>query len=218
MVTTQILGGGIVELSWDQAPSTTADPTPPPTNLRAGPAVGASTNRLSIETGIVPASDTCALAGYNVYISGSMPVLPIPANLWVALPPTNNTPAPVAPAGSFYLITALWNCGGTIVESGLTGSGSNQTGVPAPPNITNVRVGGKLKATGSGFSDAVDVFLDGIAFSKPGSVRNGNTLVVQKGGLVDGRAISDVLVPGKTVLFSFRNGDGGIAAFNFTQQ
>jgi uncharacterized repeat protein (TIGR01451 family) len=33
--TTEILGGGVVELSWDQAPSTAADPTPPPTNLKS---------------------------------------------------------------------------------------------------------------------------------------------------------------------------------------
>src|SRR5262249_34453204 len=44
---TGILGGGIVELSWDQDPSTPANPTPPPINLRAGPAASASTNHLS---------------------------------------------------------------------------------------------------------------------------------------------------------------------------
>jgi hypothetical protein len=59
--------------------------------------------------------------------------------------------------------------------------------------LTSARVTGKVRAIGSGFTDAVDVFLDGVAFSKPGGVRNDNTLVVQKGGLVDGRAISDVL-------------------------
>jgi len=109
-----------------------------------------------------------------------MPVQTIPANLWLALPPANNTPAPVAPGGTFYVITTLWNCGGTIIESGLTGSvGSNQTGVAAPPNIANVRAGGKLRVTGGGFSDAVEVFLDGIAFTKPAGVRNDNTIVVQ---------------------------------------
>jgi len=219
MLTNPILGGGIVELSWDQAPSTAADPTPPPTNLRAGPAASASASELSIASGIVQAADSCALTGYNVYMSTSMPVQTIPANLWKVLPPTNNTPMPVAPAGNFYVVTTLWNCGGNIVESGLTGSGgSNQTGVPAPPTIMSVRAGGKLRATGAGFTDAVDVFLDGVAFSKPSSIRNDNTLLIQKGALVDGRSASDVLVPGKTVLISFRNSDGGIGAFAYTQQ
>jgi uncharacterized repeat protein (TIGR01451 family) len=215
---TQILGGGIVELSWDQAPSTAANPTPAPTNLRAGPAASASASELSDNT-VAPASDTCALVGYNVYLSTSMPVQTIPANLWVALPPTNNTPAPVAPSGTFYVVTTLWNCSGTIVESGLTGSGgSNQTGVAAPPNIASVRAGGKLRVTGTGFSDAVDVFFDGVAFSKPASVRNDNTMVVQKGVLVDGRVPADLLSSGKTVLISIRNSNGGIGAFSYTQQ
>jgi uncharacterized repeat protein (TIGR01451 family) len=220
MLTNPILGGGIVELSWDQAPSTAADPTPPPTNLRAGPAASALASELSIGKGIGPAaSDTCPLIGYNVYKSTSLPVETIPENLWHVLPPTNNTPMPVAPAGSFYMVTSLWNCGGNIVETGLTGSGgSNQVGVPAPPNIMSVRVGGKLRATGDGFTDAVEVFLDNVAFSRPSSIRNDNTLLIQKGTLVDGRSASDVFVPGKTVLISFKNSDGGIGAFVYTQQ
>ena len=217
-VTTQILGGGIVELSWDQAPSTAANPTPAPTNLRAGPA-SAPPSELSSQSAVTPESDACTLMGYNVYLSTSMPVQTIPANLWVALPPANSTPAPVAPNGTFYVITTLWNCGGTIIESGLTGSGgSNQTGVAAPPNIMNVRVGGKLRATGTGFSDVIDVFLDAVAFSKAAGVKNDNTMVVQKGPLVDGRVLSDVLSSGKTVLISFRNSNGGIGAFSYTQQ
>jgi uncharacterized repeat protein (TIGR01451 family) len=214
---TEILGGGVVELSWDQAPSTAADPTPPPTNLKAAPAASASSTE-SVQRGVTPASDTCALSGYNVYLSTSTPVQTIPANLWLALPPTTSTPAPVAPGGTFYVVTTLWNCGGNIVESGLSGSGSNQTGVPAPPSVSSVRVGGKLRAMGTGFSDTVDVFIDGVAFSKPAGVRNGNTMIVQKGPLVDGHALSDVLTPGKTILISFRNNDGGIGAFSYTQQ
>ena len=92
------------------------------------------------------------------------------------------------------------------------------TGVPTPPGISSVRVGGKLRATGSGFSDAVDVFIDGVAFQKPAGVRSDNTLIIQKGPLVDGHALSDLLAPGKTILISFRNSDVGIGAFSYTQQ
>jgi uncharacterized repeat protein (TIGR01451 family) len=219
MLATPILGGGIVELSWDQAPSTAADPTPAPTNVRFGPAASAAASELSREGGLAPADGACSLMGYNVYKSASTPVETIPVNLWLALPPTMSTPFPVAPGGEFVAVTNLWNCGGNIIESPTTGSGgSNQTGIPSPPTVMSVRVGGKLRATGIGFSDAVEVLLGGVSFVKPSSLRNDNTLLIQKGTLVDGKSLSDVLLPGKTVLISFRNSDGGIGVFNYTQQ
>jgi uncharacterized repeat protein (TIGR01451 family) len=219
-VTTQILGGGIAELSWDQAPSTAADPTPPPTNLRVSPASTALAGELSAQHDVLPQDGICVILGYNVYKSDSMPVQTIPANLFIAMaPPTNGVPVPVAPGGTFYVVTSLWNCGGTMIESGLTGSGgSNQTGVPAPPTITNIRVGGKLRATGSGFTDVVDVFVDAVAFAKQAVVKSDNALVLQKGPLVDGRFLTDVLTQGKAILISFRNSNGGIGAFSYTQQ
>ena len=81
-----------------------------------------------------------------------------------------------------------------------------------------VKVGGKLKANGSEFTDSVEVFVDGVAFARPASVSSDNGLVVQKGPLVDGRFLTDVLTPGKTVLISFRNSTGGIGAFSYTKQ
>jgi hypothetical protein len=175
---------------------------------------------LSAEVTVLPQDTGCFITAYNIYKSESTPVQTIPDNLWIAMvPPTNGVPAPVAPGGTFYAVTTLWNCGGTLIESGLTGSGgSNQTGVPTPPAITNVRVGGKLRATGSGFTDAVDVFVDGVAFARPAAVRSDNAMVVQKGPLVDGRFLTDLLSGGKTILISFRNSNGGIGAFSYTQQ
>jgi hypothetical protein len=176
--------------------------------------------QLSAQGAVLPQDGNCVITGYNVYKSQSTPVQTTPDNLWLAMvSPTNGVPAPVAPGGTFYVVTTLWNCGGTMIESGLTGSGgSNQTGVPAPPNITDVRVGRKLRAAGTGFTDAVDVFVDGVAFAKPAAVRTDNALVVQKGPLVDGRFLTDLLSGGKTVLISFRNSNGGIGAFSYTQQ
>jgi hypothetical protein len=117
------------------------------------------------------------------------------------------------------VVTSLWGCGGTIIESGLTGSGgSNQTGVPAGPVILSIKAGGKIKATGTGFTDDVQVFIGAVGFSRPASVRNENTLVVQKGALADGSNLGDVLTPGKTVIMSFRNRNGGIGSFSFTAQ
>jgi uncharacterized repeat protein (TIGR01451 family) len=217
-VTTQILGGSVVELSWDQAPSTAASPNPAPANLRVSPA-SSPKPKASALGAPSSGSDTCTLTGYNIYLSNSTsPPETVPANLWLALSPAGSALVPVAPDGASYVVTALWSCGGTITESGLTGSGgSNQTSLPAPPSITGVSIADKLRATGSGFSDAVDVFLDGVGFLKPAGVRNENTLIIQKGPLTDGRAPSDVLVQGKTVIVSFRNSNGGIGALSYTQ-
>ena len=118
-----------------------------------------------------------------------------------------------APGGSFYVITNVWKCGDMTVESG----GSNQASVPAGPTIDRLKVGGKIKTIGSGFTDPAQVFLDGIGFSKP-AVFGDNTVVIQKGTLIDGRSILDVVTPGKTVVISVRNSNGGISSRAFTAQ
>jgi uncharacterized repeat protein (TIGR01451 family) len=205
---TPIMGGSVVLLSWDQPPSTPADPTPAPANLRIGPAASTAPPQLILENVVTQGSSTCQLLGYNEYLSTSLPIEIIPANLWESFPPANEVPTPVNPNGEFLQLTALWNCGGVITEALLS---SNQVTVPAPPTVMGVRVAGKLRASGTGFTDAVDVLMDGVKFSKQSSVRNNNTLIIQKGALIDGRGLLDVLVPGKTVLFSFRNSDGALA-------
>ena len=219
MATTPVLGGGIITLKWNQPAQVAPGSTPAPTNLMAGPGAGATNEAVIQGAGFVPPADAaCILTGYNIYISSSQPVLTIPSNLWLVVPPTTSSQAPVGPAGSFYVVTSLWNCGGTIVESGLTGSsGSNQTGVPAGPEIDSVKVGGKIKATGTGFADSVKVFIGGTGFSRGAAVKNSNTLVVQKGTLSDGTSVGDVITPGATVIISFQNSDGGIGSFSFTQ-
>jgi uncharacterized repeat protein (TIGR01451 family) len=219
MASTPILGGGIITLRWNQPAQVAPGSTPAPTNLMAGPGSGATSQVAVPADKIIPQADAaCILTGYNIYISSSQPVLTIPSNLWIVVPPTTNSQAPVGPAGSFYVVTSLWNCGGTIVESGLTGSsGSNQTGVPAGPEIDSVKVGGKIKATGTGFSDNVKVFIGGTGFSRAATVKNANMLVVQKGPLTDGTSVGDIVTPGTTVLISVQNSNGGIGSFSFTQ-
>jgi hypothetical protein len=118
-----------------------------------------------------------------------------------------------AESGSFYVITNVWQCGDTTVESG----GSNQAGVPAGPTINRMKVGGKIKAIGEGFTDPAEIFLDGVGFKKPAAFRD-STLIVQKGALTDGRFIGDIVTAGKTVVISVRNSNGGISSLAFTAQ
>jgi len=154
--------------------------------------------------------DACTLIGINVYKSGSTPVQPIPANLWVAVPPDNlQATLAAAPGGSFYVITNVWKCGDTIIESGV----SNQASVPAGPMVTNLKVTGKLKGLGSGFADGVQVFVNGVGFVKQ-SVFGDSTLVIQKGPLTDGTAISDIGIA-NSALVTFKNPDGGLGSFSF---
>jgi hypothetical protein len=149
--------------------------------------------------------------GYNIYISTTEPVQTVPANLWRTVPATNTASAPAAPAGSFYVVTTLYNCNGMIVESG----SSNQVGVPAGPTIRSVSVGGKIKVKGNGFSEGAEVFIDGVGFTKQAG--GGGSAIKQKGRLTDGRRIAEAVPSGRAVLFSVRNTNGGISSLSFTQ-
>jgi hypothetical protein len=213
---TAVKGGAVVKLVWDQPSPTAANPTPAPINLRIEPGsfTVAGVTTPDRETVISPSADApCTLSRVNVYKSDAQPVLLIPANLWKSVPPDQlQTAMSAAPGGSFYVITNVWQCGEMTIESG----GSNQAGSPAGPTVTRVKVGGKIKIIGSGFTDPAQVFFDGIAFAKQ-AVSSGTGLV-QKGLLADGRSPFDVATPGKIVIISVRNSDGGISSIAFTSQ
>ena len=212
---TSIKGGGVVKLVWDQPAPTPANPTPAPVNLRIEPGsftVVTTSDRAMV---ISPSADApCTLSRVNVYKSDAQPVLLIAENLWKSVPPDQlQTAMSAAPGGSFYVITNVWQCGEMTVESG----GSNEAGLPAGPTLSRVKVGGKIKIIGSGFTDPAQVFFDGIAFVKQ-AVFSDSTHIVQKGLLSDGRSAFDVATPGKTVLISVRNSNGGISSIAFTGQ
>lgn len=212
-----VRGGAVVKLVWDQPTPTAANPTPAPINLRlvpSGLATADFPDSNSITAAFVLAESPCTLLKVNVYKSDGQPVEIKPDNLWRSVPPDQlQTTMAAAPAGSFFLITNVWQCEARVVESG----GSNEAGVPAGPTISKLKVGGKIKASGSGFTDPPQVFLDGVGFNKP-AVFSDSTLVIQKGTLTDGRSILDVLTPGRTVVISVRNSNGGISSMAFTPQ
>lgn len=208
-----IMGGALVTLVWDQLVPTASDPTPAPVNLRVVPVGGAG---MQTAAGYKPAypqdSTPCTLVNVNIYKSDSPNVQPIPDNLWKTVPPGDvESTMAAAPGGSFYLLTNVWNCGGSIVESG----SSNEAGVPPGPTITKIKAGAKLKITGNGYSSTVMVFMDGIGFMKMPVFRT-PTLIVQKGSLTTGVSISDYLTPGRTVLVTVENSDGGMGTISIT--
>ena len=206
---TAVIGGAILELVWDQPAPTAADPTPAPENLRA---VVVTPFRPASGLDHVTPQDSCTLVDINVYKSDQPNVQTIPSNLWETVPPDMlQATMAVAPSGSFYVITNVWNCGGALMESGP----SNEASAPAGPTITNLKISGKLKATGTGYSGPVQVLVDGVGFLKSAVIKGGTT-VVQKGSLTDGTPISSI---GATApaLITIVNEDGGIGTFTYTK-
>jgi uncharacterized repeat protein (TIGR01451 family) len=202
-----VAGGAVIRLVWDEPAPTAANPTPAPENLRVV-LVAAAESALELDR-ITP-QDSCTLTAVNIYKSDQPNVQTIPANLWETVPPNMlQATMAAAPAGSFYVITNLWNCGGTVIESGP----SNQASVPAGPAITKLKVTAKLKAIGTGFSGPVQVLVDGVEFKKK-AVLQGSGIVIQKGTLTDGTPINSIGVT-KSVLITIVNKDGGLGTFAF---
>jgi virginiamycin B lyase len=203
--TVPVQGGAIVFLSWHQTASTATNPTPPPDSLKVSAGKPVITTELSDSEALEPAvTGPCTLTGYNIYKSDSLPVLTTDANRWEAnvAPDQAQATLAAAPAGSFYVMTSLWNCGGSIVESGASNTASECGG----PEVDHVKVGGKIKILGNNFTDPLSgtvttVFVDGFAFSKP-PVFLDSTFLKQKGTLnVNGTqtALLDY-ISGKTVI------------------
>jgi uncharacterized repeat protein (TIGR01451 family) len=218
-ISTPIVGGAIIKLVWDQPPPTASNPTPAPQNLRvelAGPPASTTMSNAEraacagcVSQRIAP-QDSCTLIRVNIYESNSTPVQPIPANFFVAVAPADaQATLAAAPGGTFAVITNVWQCGDTIIESGV----SNQVSVPTGPTVTGLKVTAKLKGLGSGFADGVQVFVNGVGFVKQ-AVLGDSTLVIQKGPLTDGTAIGDVGTA-NSVLVTFKNPDGGLGSFTF---
>ncbi len=204
---TTVQGGGSVELIWEQPDSTPVNPTPPPANVRvegSGPAVSRVT-----KTSVAPAANKCDLVEFKVYISPTRPVQVTPSNLWKSsVPPdARKITLPALPAGTFYIVVAVWRCDGTDVDS----PPSNEASAPPVPAVTKMVVKSQIKITGINFKSGLVISIDGVRFEERAVIKRGGTLVIQRGKLTDGRSIQDVLNSGKTVLMVLRNPDGGMA-------
>lgn len=227
-ISTPVVGGALAKLKWSQQQSTQGSSTPAPTGLQVQPgpsppsepapssasALEARASDDSIDssasvTAAIP-MDSCSLINVNVYRSDHPNVQPIQANLFSRLTADAlEGIVPVAPVGSSYAVTNFCNAG--LLQSRAP-SRTRSTYPQALPSQVS-RFTGKLKILGSGFSGQVQVFVDGVEFVKA-AVLADSTLLVQKGPLTDGTAISDIGAS-KSVLVTVKNGDGGFASFIF---
>jgi uncharacterized repeat protein (TIGR01451 family) len=217
--TRPVQGGSLVLLSWDQP---TLNPggidaarNAAPGSLRSRPATSAL-NEESIRRIVLPQDgETCFLTRVNIYKADQATVQPIIGNLWRSVPPDQvQATMAAAPAGSFFVLTNVWKCGDLEVESGRSNEASSIG--PPGPTVRTVTVAAKLKAKGSGFTDVVQVSIDGVGFRKQAGVSDGAALT-QKGLLTDGRSIEDATPFGRTVMIKFVNSDGGATTVPFTR-
>jgi lectin family protein len=184
------------ELAWS-APATGG--LEPPTDL-AGSIVGIGP-ATPAGRGARPASPG-AVTAYNVYRSSAPNVAPSPDTLYATVASSELTiRAPLGSTGSYFVVTAVYAAG----ES----APSNEVALGQPgASLTKVKAkGAKIAAKGRGFTSAVRVFLDGIAFRTPAAVKMMRKQVVQKGPLDAGVDLVDYLVAGRTVTITFVNDD-----------
>ena len=186
--------GGSMRVCWTAAAGAGQ---PPPTNARVCTAASADAEA-------VPASTTGprdTLIGYNVYRSTTPGVQAVPANFFTSTGPGQTSAgSSVAPGGSFFVVTAVYD----------TGESAPSNEVDARPGTINTV---KVKATkvvskGAGFTTTVQVFVDGIPFVSPATVKNG-TKVTQKGNLLTGQSVQAYLSShGGTARMTIRNSSG----------
>ncbi len=158
-----------------------------------------------------PGSPGADLVGYRVYRSPSQGVRPVEQNLFAEVPRDRTTIDGGAPGGSAYVVTAVYADGTEGPPSGEISAGA---GTGASLAKVSVKVG-KIVGKGAGFTTEVQVFVDGIPFASPATVKQGKK-VIQRGELVTGETLEHYLSAHKgRVMVAFRNSDGGVSASRF---
>lgn len=207
-VATPIVESNQAMLMWEAPDPPTAEiPLPPPRRFVVTQAAG----RVSGPVGFRLDPDAGRrgdLIGYNVYRSNKPGVTPSAGNLYTSTPPNQTSvTSPVAPGGSFFTVTAVYDDG----ESAPANEASADV---AAATLTSVKVKpSKIVAKGTGFSTGVVVFIDGIPFLSAAALKANGGKVVQKGALLTGQTIQQYLQMHPQVVISFRNSNGGIATY-----
>jgi uncharacterized repeat protein (TIGR01451 family) len=210
--TTRVIAGNDTLLTWDPPLPCADNCLNPPLHLQtSAPPPTKGLPSFTGQGGVNVLRNT--VIGYNIYRSNDPNVQPTPENFFTSVPPSvTSLVAPTAPGGSFFTVTAVYPNG----ESGQTNAASG--GLPEPI-ITGFQIrGNKVVVIGTGFTDDVQVFIDGIPFKKDAKVKAADGKVVQKGKLLTGQRVSQYLQQqGGVILVSVLNTDSGIGTFLFRQ-
>ncbi|HQR38691.1 MAG TPA: hypothetical protein PLF26_09850, partial [Blastocatellia bacterium] len=212
---TGVRAGNDTLLTWDPPLECSDDCLNPPLHLQTSAPPPGSASKVprvaQLVAGVLPVArdPRNSLVGYNIYRSNSPNVTATPQNFFTSVPPsTTGIIAPTATTGSFFTVTAMYPNG----ESSDTNAASG--GIPEPDIMAfDIRTA-KVIVGGTGFSDTVQVFVDGIPFKKGARVKPGNVRIVQKGKLLTGQTVQQYLAQqGGVVLVSVLNADTGIGTF-----
>jgi hypothetical protein len=195
--------GAFAELTWD--PPSDADLGPPENLVAVVGSPGTRGKRNAGSPGRAQAGDVIA---YKVYTSDEPNVGSTPDNLYTTLPPSmTRSRAPIGSRGSFYIVTACYPEG----ES----PPSNETSAGTPGAVVRkVRIGQRIVAKGDGFSDTVRVFIDGVPFEAPSTVK-ALAKVIQKGRLVTGQSVLDYIGTQRDHEIVFVNSDQSLTRVPF---
>lgn len=214
-ISTPIRSAGMAMVSWDPPDLDSPEDEPPPRNLQAASASGSST---FVGIGrIAPARSVGARrAGpptcYNIYTSNIPNVTPNQANFYGSVPPSQtSTMAPVAPGGSFFVVTACYPTG----ESPPTNE--DGAGEADGPSVSSVVVTDKkITVKGAGFAAPMQVFIDGIPFTNSAKVKTAK--VNQKGTLLTGQTLAQYARSGQSVAITIRNSAGGTTTVSVSRR
>lgn len=205
----RIRSAGTALVQWDPPDADAAENLPAPRNVVVSPTNVAMTGKSA------PANKTLAanseVLTYNIYVSNTPDVEPTDENFYTSVAGNETTTtAPTAPGGSFFTVTATYTDGDS--ES----SNSDGTGDEAGATITKVKVkNGKLTLKGSGFTDDVEILLDGIPYADAATVKKQNTKAIQAGMLVTGQSTDEYLTSGAAYVIIVRNSDGGVTLYEY---
>jgi hypothetical protein len=212
---TNVVAGLDTQITWDPPLPCPDDCLNPPLHLQSFTAPPPS-DRFTGHLPSIVRDPRNTVIGYNVYRSNNPNVTTSPANFFTSVPPNvTSLVVPTAPGGSFFTVTAQYPNG----ESGGTNAASG--GIPEP-QITGFEIrGNQVIVFGTGFTDTVTVFVDGIPFKKAAKVkeRNGSPRIIQKGKLLTGQKVSSYFASqGNVILVSVLNTDTGIGTFLYRGQ
>jgi uncharacterized repeat protein (TIGR01451 family) len=209
VATTRVQTIGLALIQWSPPDLASGEPTPPPTDVVVDPTAETVSKAAAKISEL--RDDAEPPVEYNVYVSSSPNVATTPENLWTTVPANQTTTtAPVAPGGSFFTVTATYPDG----ES--TTSSEDGTGDQTGATLTSVKVKStKITGKGAGFTDVVEMYLDGIPFADPATVKGGNSKSIQKGSLAIGMTVEQYTAAGGTYLIIFRNSDGGVSTWEY---
>jgi uncharacterized repeat protein (TIGR01451 family) len=205
----RVRSAGTALVQWDPPDSDGSDDRPAPRNLLVLPTNVAMSGKSAAAGKTLDANSE--VLTYNIYVASTPNVEATDENFYTSVSGNETTTtAPTAPGGSFFTVTATYTDGDS------DSADAAGTGDDAGATITKVKLkNGKLTLKGSGFTDEVEVLLDGIPYSDAATVKKQNTKAIQGGMLVTGQSSEEYVATGTSFVIIVRNSDGGVTLVEY---